>query len=75
MAKKRNPETAAKEARMQAALAALRDGKYKNPNEAAPHFQVSRKTLYARWNGQKSRTESLEEYQSLTPPEEKELVR
>ena len=69
------PIIAEKEARMQEAIEAHQKAKKKNITKIAATYKVSRTTLNLRVNGRKSRRESLQHRQALSPAEEYELVR
>ena len=74
MTRRKNPETARKEAKLQEALAAVRSGQHK-VDAAAAKFGVSRRTLYTRVTGTLPRSQAHEAEQILSHAEEKELVR
>ena len=74
MTRRKNPEAIEKEARIQAALAAVISSQH-NCNLVSVTFNVSHQTLYDRMNGKPSRQLAQEKQQVLTHAEEKELVR
>ena len=75
MTRRQKPETLAKEARMQTALAGLANGQYKSVKDAARQCCVPPSTLQHRFNGRQSRVQSHQDQQLLSPNEEAELVR
>jgi len=72
---RKDPESYAKEARIQAALVGIANGQYPSVNHAARECGVPPSTLHHRLNGRQSRVESHEEQQLLSANEEKEIVR
>jgi hypothetical protein len=75
MTRPKNPLAAEKEAQLQLAIAAVLNGEY-TCHSAAIAFNVPRRTLYNRVNGNmKPRNQAHERDQNLTHDEEKELVR
>jgi hypothetical protein len=75
MTRSQNPESLAKEACIQTALAGLANGQYDSVNHAARECSVPPSTLHHRLNGRQSRVESHQDQQLLSPNEEAELVR
>ena len=75
MPRKRRPELAEKESRIQQAVAALRRTRNLSIKRAAELFDVPRTTLSKRFRGRLSRRESHSYLRSLTLAEEDELVR
>jgi len=74
MTRPKNQAAAEKEARLQEAIAAVKDNSY-TCHAAAKVFNVPRRTLYDRVNGgKKPRNLAHERDQNLTHDEEKELV-
>ena len=73
MTRRVQPDTAEKEARLQAAIAAYRSGE-KTVTQAVRHYNVSRSTFYSRLDGILPRNQAHESDQRLTHAEEKELV-
>ena len=73
MMRRANPETAEKEVRLQAAIAAFQRGE-KTATQAVRHYNVSRSTFYYRLDGMLPRNQAHESDQRLTHAEEKELV-
>lgn len=57
------------------ALAGLKQGIYKNPYDASKQTNAPEKTVYRRFSGGQSIPESRASSQSLSPPEEKALVK
>jgi hypothetical protein len=74
MTRKLKPEMIESERRMSAAIEAVKLKQYISPEAAAPHFNVSAKTLRFRVNGRPSRQESRTTQQKVTPAAENELV-
>ena len=74
MTRRKNPEVARKEAKLQEALAGVHSGQYK-VDAAVAKFGVSRRTLYTRMTGTLPRNQAHEAEQILSHAEEKELVR
>src|SRR5438045_8970571 len=68
-------DTAQYETRMEKAIDALKTNKYRSIRKAAIDFNVKRTTLNNQFNGRKSRRESHESLQNLSPAEEGELGR
>ena len=68
-------DTAQYETRMEQAIDALKTKKYRSIRKAAIDFNIKRTTLNNRFNGCKSRRESHESLQNLSPAEEGELGR
>ena len=68
-------DTAQYETRMEQAIDALKTKKYRSIRKAAIDFNIKRTTLNNRFNGRKSRRESHESLQNLSPAEEEELGR
>ena len=60
---------------MEQAIDALKTKKYRSIRKAAIDFNIKRTTLNNRFNGRKSRRESHESLQNLSPAEEGELGR
>lgn len=75
MTRKPKPETTENEAKMLQAIAAYQKKEYKDISDAAAAFGVPRTTLNHRINGRVSRRVSLQQFQALTPAEERELER
>ena len=75
MTRHKNPEAAAKEARIQQAIDGCHSGLYKSVNHAAAQLNVPPSSLHHRINGRQTRLQINEERQALTPHEESELVR
>jgi helix-turn-helix, Psq domain len=61
MPRRKDPESYAKEARIQAALVGIANGQYPSVNHAARECGVPPSTLHHRLNGRQSRVESHEE--------------
>jgi helix-turn-helix, Psq domain/Tc5 transposase DNA-binding domain len=75
MTRPKNPKAAAKEARLQEAITSVLNGEH-TCHSAAIAFNVPRRTLYDRVNGNKKRHNQAHEHdQNLAHAEEKELVR
>jgi hypothetical protein len=75
MAAKSKSDNIEKEKRMQNAIRAFKRNKNSTIVTLAEQFNVPRTTLNNRIKGRKSRRESHEKLQALTPPEERELAR
>src|SRR5436190_571829 len=75
MTSETNGDTAQYETRMEKAIDVLKTNKYKSIRKAVIDFNVKRRTLNNRFNGRKSRRESYESLQNLSPAEEEELGR
>ena len=73
MTRRKNPESDEKEARIQLALTAMKNKKYKL-RKVVHEFNIPRQTLYDRWKGKSSRNKTQEQSQLLTHAEEKELI-
>ena len=73
MTRPKNQEAIEKEARLQEAMAAVLAKKH-TAASAAITFNVSRSTLYDRFNGKPSRNKAHETEQLLSHAEEKELI-
>jgi DDE superfamily endonuclease/Tc5 transposase DNA-binding domain len=75
MGKRRSPKTAATDAKVDLAIAALSRGEFPNPCQAVKHFKILYSTLKRRVDGGKSIAESREPQQLLTIAEERALAR
>ena len=75
MPRRKDPESYAKEARIQTALVGIANGQYPSVNHAARECGVPPSTLHHHLNGRQTRVESHEDQQLLSANEEKEIVR
>jgi hypothetical protein len=74
MTRRKNPDAAVKEAKIQAAIKGIESGLYQSAYHAHKELNITCSVLYARLNGTMARNKAHEDQQNLTHAEEKELL-